>query len=49
MLLPDLWHNCMCGLSSNQSFCDGSHNKTADEEAGKVYRCNPDGTGTEVQ
>jgi hypothetical protein len=34
----------MCGLSSNQPFCDGSHNKTADEEAGKVYRYNPDGT-----
>ena len=31
---------CMCGLSSNQPFCDGSHKKTADEEAGKVYRYN---------
>ena len=29
---------CMCGLSNNQPFCDGSHKKTADEEAGKVYR-----------
>ena len=40
---------CMCGLSSNQPFCDGSHKKTADEEAGKVYRYNSDGTRTEVQ
>ena len=40
---------CMCGLSSNQPFCDGSHKKTADEEAGKIYRYNPDGTRTEVQ
>jgi CDGSH-type Zn-finger protein len=24
----------MCGLSSDQPFCDGSHNKTVDEEAG---------------
>jgi CDGSH iron-sulfur domain-containing protein 3 len=39
----------MCGLISYQPFCDGSHNKTVDEEAGKVYRYNPDGTQTEVQ
>ena len=38
----------MCGLSSNQPFCDGSH-KTADEEAGKIYRYNSDGTRTEIQ
>jgi hypothetical protein len=30
----------MCGLSSNQPFCDGSHKKTADEEADKLYRYN---------
>jgi CDGSH iron-sulfur domain-containing protein 3 len=29
---------CMCGLSNNQPFCDSSHKKTADEEAGKIYR-----------
>ena len=40
---------CMCGLSSNQPFCDGSHKKTADEETGKVYRYNSDGTRTEIQ
>jgi CDGSH iron-sulfur domain-containing protein 3 len=28
---------CMCGLSSNQPFCDDSHKKTADEEDNKIY------------
>jgi CDGSH-type Zn-finger protein len=28
---------CMCGLSNDQPFCDGSHKKTAGEEAGKIY------------
>lgn len=40
---------CMCGLSSNQPFCDGSHKKTVDEEAEKIYRYNSDGTRTEIQ
>ena len=40
---------CMYGLSNNQPFCDGSHKKTADEEQGKIYRYNPDGTRTEIQ
>ena len=39
---------CMCGLSNNQPFCDGSHKKTADEQAGKIYRYSQDGTRTEV-
>lgn len=39
---------CMCGLSKNQPFCDGSHKKTKDELAGKVYRYNDDGTRAEV-
>ncbi len=28
---------CMCGLSKNQPFCDGSHNLTKDEEKDKLY------------
>ena len=40
---------CMCGLSSNQPFCDGSHKKTKDEEEEKVYQYNSDGTRTEIQ
>lgn len=28
---------CMCGLSNNQPFCDGSHHKTEDEEDNKTY------------
>ncbi len=38
---------CMCGLSSNQPFCDGSHKKK-DEQEGKVYQYNPDGTRIEI-
>lgn len=29
---------CMCGLSANYPFCDGSHQATADEEDGKRYK-----------
>ncbi|WP_266190396.1 CDGSH iron-sulfur domain-containing protein [Candidatus Nitrososphaera gargensis] len=36
-------------MSSNEPFCDGSHNKTLDEQTGKVYIFNKDGTRTEVQ
>lgn len=39
---------CMCGLSANQPFCDGSHKKTAGEAAGKIYLYNKDGTRREI-
>ena len=28
---------CMCGLSNNQPFCDGSHAKTLTEDDKKLY------------
>jgi CDGSH-type Zn-finger protein len=40
---------CMCGLSNNQPFCDGSHKKTLDELEGKIYSYNLDGTRNEIQ
>lgn len=29
---------CMCGLSKNKPFCDGSHKQTESEEGGKLYK-----------
>jgi CDGSH-type Zn-finger protein len=29
---------CQCGLSNSKPLCDGSHNATADEEDGVVYK-----------
>ena len=43
------YYFCVCGRSSNQPFCDGSHKKTLDELEGKIYSYNPDGTRTEIQ
>jgi CDGSH-type Zn-finger protein len=28
---------CACGQSKNKPYCDGSHMKTRDEEAGELY------------
>jgi len=28
---------CMCGLSQNQPFCDGSHKKTLEEKEDKIF------------
>ena len=39
----------MCGLSSNQPFCDGSHKKTADEEDNKTYAYEKEGNEIEVK
>ncbi len=35
---------CQCGLSSNSPFCDGSHQKCADEKDGVVYEYDDDGS-----
>ena len=39
---------CMCGLSKNQPFCDGSHKTTRDEEDGKTYDYDAEGHRHEV-
>lgn len=39
---------CMCGLSKNQPYCDGSHKMAFDEEDDAVYVYNADGTRTKV-
>ncbi|PAU84625.1 hypothetical protein CK500_03680 [Halorubrum salipaludis] len=42
----DLIYVCRCGLSDTQPLCDGSHNATADEEDGVVYKyANDDADG----
>jgi len=39
---------CACGLTKNLPFCDGTHKCCRDEEEGKTYRYNADGTRDEV-
>ena len=39
---------CMCGLSKNKPYCDGSHKATRDEEEGKLYRYADDGSRNEA-
>lgn len=40
---------CMCGLSKNQPFCDGSHKITETEKDGKIYEYDKEGRRTEVK
>jgi len=39
---------CMCGLSKNKPFCDGSHKMCNGEEEGKIYKYE-NGKRTEVK
>lgn len=39
---------CMCGLSKNQPFCDGSHKQAADELEEKVYEYDDQGHRKEI-
>lgn len=40
---------CMCGLSKNQPFCDGSHQKVADEPEEKIYEYDEEGHRQEIK
>ena len=39
---------CMCGLSKNPPFCDGSHKKAADEPEDKLYEYDEQGLRKEI-
>ena len=39
---------CMCGLSKNQPYCDGSPKAIGEEETGKVYEYDAEGHRVEV-
>jgi len=38
---------CMCGLSKNQPFCDGSHKATLDEKDDELYEYDKNGKRVE--
>ncbi|MBI2128870.1 CDGSH iron-sulfur domain-containing protein [Candidatus Woesearchaeota archaeon] len=40
---------CMCGLSKNQPFCDGSHKLCNGEEEGKLYEYDDAGHRKEIK
>ena len=40
---------CMCGLSKNQPFCDGSHKLCSGEEEGRVYKYDEKGHREEIK
>ncbi|MBI2107464.1 CDGSH iron-sulfur domain-containing protein [Candidatus Woesearchaeota archaeon] len=40
---------CMCGLSKNQPFCDGSHKLCSGEDGDKLYEYDQSGHREEVK
>jgi CDGSH iron-sulfur domain-containing protein 3 len=40
---------CMCGLSKNHPFCDGSHKKTLDENTELLYKYDEQGNRKELE
>lgn len=40
---------CMCGLSKNKPFCDGSHKLCSGEEEGKLYGYDENGHRKEIK
>lgn len=40
---------CLCGLSKNQPFCDGSHQKVTDEPEDKLYEYDDQGHRREIK